>query len=1403
MSLKHGAAYAAFLILFSSSCLMAQTVEWESLGDVLPAKSGQEALIDAKDAHYFQVVSDTQMEAPGEFASLDLPFPDGTTRSFSLAVNTTLAPELDAEFPGIRAYNATATDGSGYRGKVDISHKGVRAMLYHPTKPTVFLDPVYSDDNSLYISYRKADFQTTKLMECLADHDDKMEAPAGPKDGIAYNSCELRTYRLAMAATGEYTIFHGGTVADALAAINTTMNRVNGIYERDFAVTMTLIPNTTSLIYTNPVTDPYSNGETFAMINQNQVNVNSVIGSANYDIGHVFGTNSGGLAGLGVTCSNNSKARGVTGSGAPIGDPFDVDYVAHEIGHQFGATHTFNNSCNGNRTDATAMEPGSGTTIMAYAGICPPNIQSNSDDHFHGISMRQIGIEITSDNCPVITSLDNLAPVIDSVTTEFFVPAQTPFALTAYATDPDPEDVLTYNWEQTDNEITPQPPVSTAEEGPNFRSFSPTESPTGYFPRLESLASPGPETWEVLPSVERTMSFRCTVKDNAEGGGCAQFEDAEITVTELAGPFVVTQPSSSGIVWEAFTEEEVTWDVANTNLSPINCAFVDIFLSTDGGLTYDELLAEEVPNTGSALVDVPNFNTVEARVMVMNAGGTFFDVSNNDFTIVGIEDGYLISSTEPEQSTCVGDDLSFEISIVGLGSFNETVTLSLTGDLADIDATLLDDQLAVGETTTLSITSTENVEAGVLDVIVLGTAPSFDQSLNLEAGFNANDTEVPSPASPADGAQFVPTTLTLDWDANPSPDAVYTLEISTTADFSADVTSIQVEGESEAAVDFLEPATTYYWRVNKDTPCSTPEFSSTSTFLTHTCFPFEAQDVPVSISPVAGETISIIDIPYPGTVEDVNVISFQGEHGNVGQFSAMLVSPEGTEVMLFEFICDGAQDFDLAFDDVADTQVIDCPPNQGLVYRPLDELSAFIGEETEGNWTLVITDNVSGGGGTLESWSLEVCVANAGTFQITSESNELSLCQGETATLEVTAEEIFFFEDQITLSNENLPDGVTVTFAPEAVLPGESSTATFELEGDAAEGLFFPIISGNSGDLTSELIIETGINAAQPESPELQAPANEEVTTGFASFDWVGIPSPDAQYELQVAFDEEFNELFTSVGPLFSTATIVEGLPPSSQLYWRVLVNNGCETTASETRSFTTQACGIYDATEGLPFSISPVPDEYVSELEIPLSGVIDGIRISYIRGNHFRVSDLQVFLESPSGTEVQLFDSICPGSADFDLGFVDGGEAVINCPPTDGLFYAPDEALSVFEGEDPQGIWQLKVNDLVSGGGGQFDGWALEICYNENVFSTSNVDPDSFNLYPNPAQEEVVVDIPDGVEVSRVMIFDVSGRLIGQLQETGIDVLLIDIAGFRSGVYFVRLEGEFGSVTKRVVKNK
>ena len=563
---------------------------------------------------------------------IELPWPDGSVHQYRVRENDTMHADLAAKYPEIKSYDGYGVGDSKEFAKLDLTPLGFHAMILTPGKPAVFIDPAFKKDTHFYKVYDKSHFISNNQMRCGVTNKTSSIVNFVNYPGFGnFTSCHLRKYRLAVAATTEYTTFFGGTVNNALAAQVVAINRINAVYEIETAVTLEIIGNNDLIIYTGA--DPYTSGDAEEMIDENQANIDATIGPANYDIGHVFDANAAtsGLAGLGVVCTNGEKAYGVTGVAAPVGDPFYIDYVAHEIGHQFNADHTQNNACN--RNPATSMEPGSGSTIMSYAGICAPNVQSNSDAYFHGVSLQEIGTFLSGpgDVCAARTVIIP-APVVaqpDNIT----VPAATPVSLVGSASGL-LVNQFTYGWEQMDNAVSVQPPEATSPDGPNFRSFFSTLSNLRFLPNLTSLASNGPFTWEVIPTVSRIMNFRLTVRNNQAGGSCNAYQDMTVTVDAAAGPFVLLYPTSAGIQWYGGSQETIIWDVANSNLAPVNAATVDIFLSTDGGLNYPVTIALGVPNNGSANIAVPNINTDTARIMVRSSAGTFFTTSSNNFGIL-------------------------------------------------------------------------------------------------------------------------------------------------------------------------------------------------------------------------------------------------------------------------------------------------------------------------------------------------------------------------------------------------------------------------------------------------------------------------------------------------------------------------------------------------------------------------------------------------------------------------------------------------------------------------------------------------------------------------------------------------------------------------------------------------
>ncbi len=588
-----------------------------------------------------------------------LPLPDGAMLQVRLVESSVMAPELAQRYPQIKTYQVLSDDLRTNLGVADLTEHGFHAMFSTP-RGTVFIDPRSTESgNRQYISYYKHDYYPaekvirsmlrrpplrpfTSMPSLLTSDDLRSDRAVAARSGG-----QITTYRLALAATGEYTSFHGNATS-ALHAMATTLNRVNAIYQRDLAVRMELVNDNDLLIYTNAETDPYTPNDAETLLTENQANLDLVIGNSNYDIGHVFSTEGSGLASLGVVCWDAFKGQGETGSPQPINDPFDVDYVAHEMGHQFGASHTFNGTTDacggGNRSPLTAFEPGSGSTIMGYAGICGgENLQWNSDAAFHAGSISEINTYLGADvgaTCGQRQNSGNAAPVA-LAGSDFTIPKQTPFLLTGSANDIDASNSLTYAWEEVDLG-TASTSTNMGDDGfrPLFRSFLPSESATRYFPKLASLLSGTLDIGERLPTTGRNLKFRLTVRDGA--GGVAD-DDVTLTVDGTSGPFRITSPNGGETINGS---TNVTWDVAGTDLAPVSCSHVNIGLSTDGGLTQlSDLLASNVPNMGSASVNFPTGSSNTTRIRIQCANNIFFDLSDGNFSYArsGAPSGQTIS----------------------------------------------------------------------------------------------------------------------------------------------------------------------------------------------------------------------------------------------------------------------------------------------------------------------------------------------------------------------------------------------------------------------------------------------------------------------------------------------------------------------------------------------------------------------------------------------------------------------------------------------------------------------------------------------------------------------------------------------------------------------------------------
>ncbi len=587
---------------------------------------------------------------------ITLPAPNGEMQLFKVVEAPIMEPALAAAYPDIKTYSIKGITDVYANGKIDVNEFGFHGMI-RTINGDFFIDPYCLQNTADYITYYTADFvkpEQDRLPEVGLENSD--EQPKKKENVTSLQStalmppaacvgANLRTYRLAVACTGEYAVAATGsttpTIAQTLAKIVTSVNRVTGVYETEAAVRLVLVATETMVIFLNGTTDPFNNTNATTLIGQSQTVITASIGTANFDIGHTFSTGGGGLANLGCVCSTSNKARGITGSPSPVGDPYDIDYVAHEMGHQFAGNHTFNasagaGSCSGNRNAATSVEPGSGVTIMGYAGICgSQNLASNSIAYFHATSYDEI-VNFTQlgagNGCAVTSTTGNQPPVV-TVSGNFFVPANTAFTLTGSATDPN-SDPLTFSWEERD--------AGTASGNwnsgsrPFFRSYNPTASSTRMFPPQSQMLNNQYQSLigEYMPTTAQTLNFRLTARDNKMGGGGVCYAQSSVSVSATSGSFAITYPNSTGIAWGMGQQQNVTWNVNGTDVVPVNSPFVNILISYNSGITFTTLVANTA-NDGIELITVPTLTAgvTTCRIKVESANSIFFDVNNPDFEI--------------------------------------------------------------------------------------------------------------------------------------------------------------------------------------------------------------------------------------------------------------------------------------------------------------------------------------------------------------------------------------------------------------------------------------------------------------------------------------------------------------------------------------------------------------------------------------------------------------------------------------------------------------------------------------------------------------------------------------------------------------------------------------------------
>ncbi|WP_282041815.1 reprolysin-like metallopeptidase [Winogradskyella flava] len=930
--------------------------------------------------------------------SIYLPNGKGQLEQFMVVEAPVLSEELSRLYPNIKTYVGYSPEQPGTRARFSVTPQGLQSLISYPDAPMHFTVPLSKRDNTAYISYsRDARTNGTKEFECFTE-DEFLPIRTNEMARRDANDQILRTFRIAISAHAEYTNFwddgnaaNGNAQEDALAQVVSTLNRSNEVFEVDMAVNFMLVTGT-EIIYTDPNTDPYTgnfNSELQATLTAN-------VGEANYDIGHLFAFGGGGNAGcIGCVCVDGQKGSGYSAhpftdnDGGPyMSDFFDIDYVPHEIGHQMGANHTYSHFSEGTGVNA---EPGSGTTIMGYAGITGANdVQDHSDPYFHYYSITQILDNLNTRTCWTSTAISNSPPTANAGT-DYTIPIGTAFVLKGAATDPDAGDVLTYTWEQIDDGVT-----TSGNFGPNktagavWRSRPPSTSPDRYMPIIErviagELTETSPletidnSSWETVSNVGRNLNFALIVRDRSEANGVGQtpqsdFDTMMVTVDDASGPFLVSSQTTNEI-WDAGSNQIITWDVAGTNAGAVNTPTVNILLSTDSGFTFPFVLAADVPNDGSHNVTVPitGGDSSTVRVKVEGNNNIFYAINSTNFSIQ--ESEFVLNVSDNSVDICSPDNAEFIFTYNTFLGFSGTTTFSATGLPIGASASFSPTTaVADGTVVTATVSGIGTLAIGNYPFSIVGTSGGITKTSDVE--FNVFDTNIGALnlLAPVNGAIDIEAdNAVFTWDSDLNA-TTYEIDIATDAAFT-DIIADSVVNDPTFTLTTLNAETEYYWRVRGVNDCGSGNYSQASfTTANIICFNFDTSDTPVAIpdNDIAGVN-SIINVTTASLITDVNV-TVNVSHNWTEDVTLKLIAPDGTEILLSAGNGGSGDDYsNTIFDSDASTSITAGTAPFTGTFQPEGDLSLLNGNLSSGDWTLNVSDTIGFISGTLDSWSLEIC----------------------------------------------------------------------------------------------------------------------------------------------------------------------------------------------------------------------------------------------------------------------------------------------------------------------------------------------------------------------------------------------------------------------------------------------
>ncbi|WP_236975237.1 reprolysin-like metallopeptidase [Membranihabitans maritimus] len=911
--------------------------------------------------------------------------------SFEMEVAPVLSKDLQEKYPFIRSYTIKNEQTSGI---LTLGREALDAVFFVRGKKVV-VEQLNERDYIVFYDRKvskESDRQEISLGHCLTHQgvDKSEDSPISSVNIRRAEQTSLKVYDLAISTTDTYAQRNGGTVASVLEQVNRVFGRVNLVFQREIGVKFEIMAESEELIYLED--DPYREGNNSSMLSSVGDLFNDVIGFENYDLGHLLATDCGSgtagvSSGIGTVCNTN-KGRALSCDLTRNLSEY-VRVLTHELGHQLGAQHTWSNCPSVNttqRSNSTAFEPGSGSTIMSYIGACgPENLTTVSGPlYFHGGSLDEMNNYILSgqgNSCVALVEKGNSVPEISFVPVDnLSIPIKTPFFLTAEAFDED-GDQLYYTWEQYN--LGPISPLGEPiQSAPSFRSFPPDTSAIRYFPQWNTLLSNDESDEEVLPTYSRNLDFGITVRDNNEESGGTAREDISIHATSNAGPFFLDFPNSTADELYAGDFVTVQWEVANTNIAPVSASHVLIKMSTDGGYTYPYILNEKTENDGEENVQVPNIVSDSVRFMIQGFEHIFYDVSDENISVQNPSSPtFGINISPGTQIVCLPDEPQVKLNPFPVLGFSDSVTFSITNQYDDIGIDLSKKTILVGQEMVIDFDIDPGFQSDTVEFTVKAKAPSLDtlyrtvRMIVINNQYDDLELEVPM-----DGAQQVNVLPSFEWDGSVNAD-YYTIQVSPSPEFPENnlaISETSISADSFPSTSQLDQGTVYFWRILPHNSCGVDSSLAVQAFQTalYDCREFTPEGLPSGVGGSdTGSIISQIEVSENFQIDDINVRNIMGFHESVNQIQ-MTLEKDSMSVFLYKGEC-GVRNLnlDISFDDEAVSKT-DCRLSSGTLVKPYRPLAPLYTLESEGIWTFRIRDSIVGAGGVLQSWQLQLCGIN-------------------------------------------------------------------------------------------------------------------------------------------------------------------------------------------------------------------------------------------------------------------------------------------------------------------------------------------------------------------------------------------------------------------------------------------